>query len=267
MSAQIHPTAIVAKGAELGEGVIIGPYCIVGEKVKLGKGVTLHSHVVVEGDTTVGEGTEVFPFAVLGTKPQDLKFKGEASRLEIGARNKIREHVTMNPGTEGGGLLTKVGDDCLFMVNTHVAHDCVVGNHVIMANNATLAGHVTVGDWALLGGLSAVLQFVRVGAHAMVGGLAGVESDVIPYGLVKGERATLYGLNLIGMQRRGFKTDDINAAREAFREIFRSQGTLSERMAAADVDYGANPVVGEMLKFMHNKSKHGICQPKLEDAA
>ena len=200
----IHPTAVIEDGAELGANVEVGPYSIVGAEVSLGDGVRLHSHVVVGGQTTIGPGTEIFPFASIGLAPQDLKYAGEKSTLTIGARVRIREHVTMNPGTEGGGLITSVGDDCLFMVGSHVAHDCIVGNNVILANNATIAGHVQVGDFAILGGLSAVHQFVRIGAHSMIGGMSGIEQDLIPYGSAMGERARLRGLNLVGIKRRDY---------------------------------------------------------------
>ncbi len=263
---QIHPTAIIAETAQIADDVVIGPFCTVGPNVKLARGVKLMSHVVVDGHTEIGEETVVYPFAVLGTAPQDLKFKNEPSQLIIGARNKIREHVTMNPGTEHGGMKTVVGNDCLFMVNAHVAHDCQVGNRVILANNATLAGHVTVGDYAILGGLSAVHQFVRIGAHAMIGGMSGVESDVIPYGLVKGERASLHGLNLVGMERRGYSRDDVVNARNAYKAIFHSEGTLLERIEGAAQQFADNPAASEMVSFLRNKSKHGVCQPQ-QDAA
>lgn len=264
---QIHPTAIVADTAQIADDVVVGPFCTVGPYVKLGRGVKLVSHVVVEGRTEIGEETTVYPFAVLGTAPQDLKYHGEESVLIIGARNKIRENVTMNPGTEGGGMKTVVGSDCLFMVGAHVAHDCQVGNRVILANNATLAGHVTVGDYAILGGLSAVHQFVRIGAHAMIGGMSGVDSDVIPYGLVKGDRASLQGLNLVGMERRGYSRNDVGVARNAYKALFEAKGTLAERIESAASEYADNPAVSEMVSFLRNKSKHGVCQPKLEDAA
>jgi len=263
----IHPTSIVEAGAEIGDDCNIGPFCIIGPKVKLGRGVRLHSHVVIHGRTTIGEETEVYPFTSLGHAPQDLKYKGEDSALVIGARNRIREHVTMNPGTETGGMLTEVGNDGLFMAGTHIAHDCKVGNNVIIANYSAIAGHVHIGDHAIIGGVSGVMQFVRIGAHAMIGFMSAVESDVIPYGLVKGERASLRGLNLIGMQRRGFSSEDIAATREAFRGLFQAEGTLSERMSATAIDYGDNQLVAEMLEFIKHKSKHGICQPKFEDAA
>lgn len=263
---QIHPTAVIAETARIAEDVVIGPFCTVGPHVKLGRGVKLMSHIVVDGHTEIGEETIVYPFAVLGTAPQDLKFRDEPSQLIIGARNKIREHVTMNPGTEGGGMKTVVGNDCLFMVNSHVAHDCQIGNRVILANNATLAGHVTVGDYAILGGLSAVHQFVRIGAHAMIGGMSGVESDVIPYGLVKGERASLHGLNLVGMERRGYSRDDVASARNAYKAIFHADGTLAERIEGAAQQFAGNPAASEMVSFLRNKSKHGVCQP-VQDAA
>ena len=194
--AEIHPTAIVEKGAELADGVAVGPYCVIGPHVALAEGVKLQSHVVVSGITSIGPNTHVYPFASIGTQPQDLKYKGEPSKLVIGANNIVREHVTMNPGTEGGGMLTEVGNNCLFMMSSHVAHDCHIANHVIMANHATLGGHVSIGEWAILGGLSAVHQFVRIGQHAMVGGMSGVEQDVIPYGSVMGNRARLAGLDV-----------------------------------------------------------------------
>src|SRR5215469_15415020 len=217
---QIHPTAVVAPAARLAENVVIGPYCVVGENVTLGPRITLRSHAVVDGRTTIGEGTRLFPFASIGLEPQDLKYRGEKSELIIGRNNTIREYVTMNPGTEGGGMVTRVGDNCLFMAGAHVAHDCQIGNHVILVNHATLGGHVIIEDYAVLGGLSAVHQFVRIGRHAMIGGMSGVERDVIPYGQVMGERARLTGLNIIGMQRRGFSRDDINGLRNAYAYLF-----------------------------------------------
>lgn len=263
----IHPTAVVDQGASLGADVVIGPYCVVGANVTLGDRVRLHSHVVVDGLTTVGEETEVFPFASIGTPPQDLKFAGEESELHVGARNKIREHVTMNPGTKGGGLQTRVGDDCLFMVGAHVAHDCIVGNHVIMANNATLAGHVEVGDFAIIGGLSAVHQFVRIGAHAMIGGMSGIENDLIPYGSAMGDRARLRGLNLVGLQRRNFSRDDIHILRTAYRLLFAQEGTLSERLDDVVELYSDNSAVMEIVQFMREESSRSLLQPKASNGA
>lgn len=263
----IHPTAIVDPNAEIGSGVKIGPYSVVGPDVKLGDGVELLSHVVVSGHTSIGPETRIFPFSSIGHQPQDLKFKGEVSSLEIGARNVIREHVTMNPGTEGGGLLTKVGDECLFMVGAHVAHDCMVGNNVILVNNATLGGHVFIEDWAILGGLSAVHQFVRIGKHAMIGGKTGVEHDVIPYGIVTGNRARLEGLNIVGLKRRGFSRDLIHEIRKAYRLIFAEEGTMAERLHDVIEDFGNNEAVMDIVNFINSDSSRRICQPHMEDAA
>src|SRR5438105_2497775 len=262
---QIHPTAIVAPGAKLAEDVAIGPYCVVGDEVVLGAGVRLVAHVVVDGRTTVGERTRIFPFAAIGFEPQDLKYGGEKSSLVIGRNNTIREHVTMNPGTAGGGMVTRVGDDSLFMVGVHVAHDCQIGDHVIMANNATLAGHVVIEDYALLGGLSAVHQFVRIGRHAMIGGMSGVERDVIPYGQVMGDRARLTGLNIIGMQRRGFSRDDIQGLRGAYQFLFATDGTLSDRVNETAERFGGIAPVDDVIEFIRADSSRAICQPKGAD--
>lgn len=258
----IHAQSVVSPKAKIGAGVHIGPFCVIGDDVSIGDGTVLHSHVVVDGLTTIGRENKIFPFASIGTRPQDLKFHGEASTLTIGDRNTIREHVTMNPGTEGGGLKTVVGNDCLFMVGAHVAHDCIIGNHVILANNATLAGHVTVGDNAILGGLSAVHQFVRIGAHAMIGGMSGVEYDVIPYGLVMGERARLAGLNLVGLERRGFARDDINALMKVFKDLFYGDGTFANRLAKAENDNAGKPLIEDMLAFARTKNSRPLCQPQ-----
>ena len=260
----IHETAVVDPAAKVGANVSIGPYCVVGPEVTLGDGVVLKSHVVVDGLTEIGEGTRIFPFASIGTAPQDLKYKGEKSRLIIGRNNVIREHATMNPGTEGGGMETRVGDNGLFMIGIHVAHDCVVGNHVIMANNATLAGHVVVGDFAIIGGLAAVHQFVRIGEHAMIGGLSGVEHDVIPFGSVMGERASLAGLNLVGLKRRGFDRDTIHGIRAAYRGLFEGAGTLEERLDGVIAEFGENSVVRQVADFIRGESKRGLVVPKSE---
>ena len=265
--ARIHPTAIVEPGARIGEGVRIGPYCTVGPEVELREGVELVSHVVVGGRTVVGEGSRIFPFASIGLPPQDLKYRGEPSRLEIGRATTIREHVTINPGTAGGGMLTRVGDHCLLMVGVHVAHDCKVGNHVIMANNATLGGHVEVGDYAILGGLSAVHQFVRIGRHAMIGGMSGVEQDVIPYGSAMGDRARLSGLNIIGCKRRGISREEIHALRTAYRLLFAQEGTLSERLADVAEMFRDTPVVMEIVEFIRTGTNRPVCQPKASNAA
>lgn len=262
MTVNIHETSVVEHGAELGAGVTVGPFCHVGAKVTLGEGVELKSHVSIAGKTTIGENTVVFPFASLGHIPQDLKFGGEETELVIGANNKIREHVTMNPGTAGDRQKTVVGDGCLFMVGAHVAHDCVVGNNVIMANNATLAGHVEVGDFAIIGGLAAVHQFVRIGPFAMIGGMSGVEHDVIPYGLVKGERAHLAGLNYIGLERRGFSKDEVQSLMKAYKKIFDTQGTLVERTEQVAGEYSSQESVMRLVEFIRSKENRSICQPR-----
>lgn len=265
MTASIHPTAVIAKGAVIGTNVSIGPYCVVGPHVTLGDGVNLVSHVVVDGDTSIGAGTEIFPFASIGHRPQDKKFNGEASRLVIGERNVIREHVTMNPGTEGGGLLTRVGNDCLFMASAHVAHDCMVGNHVILANNATLAGHVTVGDGVIIGGLSAVHQFVRIGDYAFVGGMTGVGKDLIPYGMAMGERSELSGLNLVGLRRRNVSREDIKQIRELYDQLFDGEGTLAQRAAAVDAASLGEPAK-RMLDFVMSDSSRSFCTPMIKSS-
>lgn len=262
MTVTIHPSAIVDPAAKLGEGVSIGPFCVVGPDVTLGDGVRLVSHVAVDGRTSIGPETVIYPFASIGHRPQDLKFHGEPSELVIGARNQIREHVTMNPGTEGGGMITRVGDDGLFMMGSHVAHDCIVGDHVIMANNATLGGHVTLGDYVIIGGLSAVRQFVRIGSHAMIGGMSGVENDVIPFGLVMGDRARLAGLNLVGLERRGFKKDDIHALRAAYRMLFGPEGTFAERVDEVGRDFGERALISDVLSFIRAKEARSLCQPR-----
>jgi len=261
MTSQIHPSSVIEDGAQLGDNVSIGPFCVVGKDVTLGDNVTLKSHVVVDGWTQIGEGTIIYPFASIGSAPQDLKYAGEKTQLIIGKNNKIREHVTMNPGTPGDNSKTIVGDNGLFMMGAHVAHDCVVGNNVIMANNATIAGHVHVGDFAILGGLAAVLQFVRIGHHAIIGGLSGVESDVIPYGRVKGERASLAGLNLIGLERRGFDKGDIRTLQRAFNQLFGNEGTMEERIDSVEEDYGDHEGVMAIIEFARSKTKFPLCKP------
>ncbi len=258
---QIHPSAVVEAGAKLGAGVKIGPFCTVGPQVELGDGVELVSHVAVAGITSIGAGTRIFPFASIGHQPQDLKYHGEPSRLTIGARNQIREGVTINPGTEGGGMLTSVGDDCLLMAGAHVAHDCHVSHHVVMANNATLAGHIEVGEFAFVGGLAAVHQFCRIGKHAMIGGMSGVEQDVIPYGMVIGNRAHLSGLNLVGLKRRGFEREAIHKLRAAYRMLFADEGTQAERVEDVAQHFADIPLVQEVIEFTRNASSRGICMP------
>ena len=259
----IHPTALVANGAEIGADVKIGPYCIVGDFVKLSDGVELISHVVVEGITRVGTNTRIFPFASIGHQPQDLKYAGEPSELTIGCNNVIREHVTMNPGTKGGGLLTNVGNNCLFMMGAHVAHDCNIKDNVILVNNATLGGHVEIDEWAIIGGLSAVHQFVRIGKHSMIGGMSGIENDVIPYGSVIGNRARLQGLNVVGLKRRNFDRETIHGMRSAYRLMFAPEGTLAERLDDVAELMGDIEPVMEIVNFIRADSSRSICQPNL----
>ena len=258
----IHPSAVIESGARLGADVAIGPFCHVGPDVVLCDGVQLVSHVALHGRTTIGARTRIFPFASIGHQPQDLKFHGEPSTLEIGADCLIREGVTMNPGTEGGGLKTIVGDRCTFLANSHVAHDCCVGSNVILSNNVMLAGHTRVGDFVILGGGSALHQFVRVGSHAFIGGLAAVENDVIPYGMALGNRAYLAGLNLIGLKRRGFSRESIHDLRRAYRLLFAAEGTLKERVEDVAEEFASHPQVHEILDFIREGADRAILTPR-----
>ena len=264
---EIHPTAIVEDGAKLGTGVRIGTYCTVSADSKLGEGVVLDSHVVIAGRTTIGPNNRIYPFAVVGSAPQDTKYAGEASELILGANNVVREHVTMHPGTEGGGMVTRVGNNCLIMVGAHLAHDCQLGDHVILVNNVILGGHVEVQDHAILGGMSAVHQFVRIGRHSMIGGKSAVESDVIPYGSVLGNRAYLSGLNIIGLKRRGFSRDEIHGLRAAYRLLFAQEGTMQERLVDVAAMFAEHEQVMEIVAFIQADSSRALCQPKLDRAA
>ncbi|QFS83301.1 acyl-ACP--UDP-N-acetylglucosamine O-acyltransferase [Roseivivax sp. THAF197b] len=226
---RIHPSAYVEEGAEIGPGCEIGPFCHIGPDVRLGPDNVLKSHVVLTGDTVIGTGNTFFSFGVIGEIPQDKKFKGEKTRLEIGDRNRIREHVTINAGTEGGGGVTRVGNDCLIMAGAHVAHDVVVGNNVILVNNSALAGHCVIHDDVIVGGLSGVHQFVRIGRGAIIGAVTMVTNDVIPYGLVQAPRGVLDGLNLVGLKRRGVARRDITALRAAFQMLAQGEGAFADR--------------------------------------
>ena len=262
MATAIHPTAVVEPGARLGEGVAIGPYCCLGPEVELGKGVTLHSHVVIAGRTQIGAGTTVYPFSSLGHPPQDLKYKGEPSRLLIGYKTTIREHVTVNTGTEGGGMQTRIGDNCLLMAGAHVAHDCVLGDGVVMANQVTLGGHVSLGDGAIIGGLSAVHQFVRIGRNAMIGGMSGIEQDVIPFGLAVGDRASLTGLNLVGLRRRNVSREEIAQLGRAYRELFEGEGPFTSRVDRLAQRSQESPLLAELCRFLQAPSERAILQPR-----
>jgi UDP-N-acetylglucosamine acyltransferase len=258
---EVHATSIVEAGARLGEDVRIGPFCHVGKDVVLGDQVELVSHAVVAGRTTIGARTRIFPFASIGHQPQDLKYKGEPSTLDVGNDCLIREGVTMNPGTAGGGMATVVGDHCAFLANSHVGHDCRVGSNVIFSNNVMLAGHVSVGDFAILGGGAAVIQFARVGSHAFLGGMSGLENDLIPYGMALGNRAHLSGLNIVGLQRRGFSREDIHSLRRAYRALFADEGTLQERMEDVEKEFAGHPIVKEILAFVREGGKRSLCVP------
>lgn len=261
MGVEIHPSAIIEDGAQLGEGVKVGPFCMVGANVVLGDRVELKSHVVITGKTEVGEDTVIFPFAVIGEIPQDLKFNGEETRLIIGKRNRIREHVTMNTGTEGGGGLTKVGDDGLFMAGCHVAHDVILGDRVIVVNNAALAGHCIIGDDVIIGGLSGVHQWVRIGQGAIIGAVTMVTADVLPYGLVQAQRGELDGLNLVGLKRRGVARADISALREALKRLSSGEGTFQERARALGEDSDSD-YVRQIVEFVTGATDRSFLTPK-----
>ena len=258
--AQIHPSAIVEEGAKIGAGAIVGPFSIVGPDVTLAPRVELKSHVVVTGRTSIGEDTTVFPFTVLGEIPQDLKFKGEASRLEIGARNRIREHVTMNTGTEGGGGVTRVGDDGLFMAGCHIAHDAAVGDRCIVVNSAAIAGHCVLEDDVIVGGLSGVHQWVRIGQGAIIGAVTMVTADVLPFGLVHGARGQLEGLNLVGLKRKGVARSDITALRAAFQMLAQGEGAFQDRAKRLG-DESDTQYVQQMVDFILGDSDRHFLTP------
>ena len=254
----IHKDAIISTSAQ------IGPYVVIGPNVEIGNNVQVHSHVNISGNTKIGEGTIIFPFASLGNDPQDLKYKGESTKLEIGKNNKIREYVTINPGTETGGGLTKIGDNCLFMISSHIAHDCNVGNNVIIANNVPLGGHVSIEDNVVIGGNSAVQQFTRIGKLAMIGGMTGVLHDVIPYGLSIGNRNYLQGLNLIGLRRANFENRDILGLTEAYKEIFATKN-LTDNLDKLNGEFKKNPLVKDVIDFITKDKKRSICTPFLKE--
>lgn len=252
----IHSTAIISEGAKIGDNVKIGPFCVVDENVSLGDGCELISHVVVTGHTTIGKGNRLFPFASIGHQPQDLKFHGEPSEVVIGDNNTIRESVTINPGTEGGGMLTKIGSGNLLMAYSHVAHDCIVGDEVIMANNATLAGHVTVEDGAIIGGMSAIHQFLRIGKYSMIGGMSGVVKDIPPFCLAAGGyRPGLAGLNLVGLRRRGFGSERIKLLKEIYRLLLQGSGSIESRLAEAERLAADDADAQHLVEFVRTSEK------------
>jgi UDP-N-acetylglucosamine acyltransferase len=258
---QIHPNAIVHDGAVIGAGCQIGAFCVVGPKVVLGDQVELLSHVAVSGDTSIGAGSKLWPFASIGSAPQDLKYRGEPTKLIVGENNMIREYVTMNPGTEGGGGVTKVGDNNLFMMQVHVGHDSQVGSNIVFANGVQVAGHVVIGDSAVLGSMAGIHQYCRIGTGAMVGACSTVVNDVIPYGTTISDRATLGGLNLIGLKRRGYDKDKINELRRVYKTLFKGEGALMQRAQDLSDEELDNPLVQDVLEFVLANSDRAFCTP------
>ena len=257
----IHKSSVIDPKAKISNKVKIGPFCYIGPNVILNENVELVSNVHIEGNTTIGNGTRIFPFASLGTQPQDLKFKNEKNSLDIGKNNLIREYVTINPGTEGGGSKTIIGNNCLFMISSHVAHDCKIGNNVIIANNVPLGGHVTIEDSVVIGGNSAVQQFTRIGRLAMIGGMTGVLKDVIPFGLSIGNRNHLQGLNLIGLRRKKYDNQKIMGLSKAYKEIFSSKN-LHENLSKINGEHKGNELVKEVINFIEKDKKRPICSPQ-----
>ena len=259
----IHSSSIVDKNASIGKDIKVGPFCYIGPKVQIEDGVELISNVHIEGNTKIGKGTRIFPFASIGTSPQDLKYKGEESSLEIGENNIIREYVTINPGTKGGGGKTIIGNGCLLMISSHVAHDCLIGNNVVIANNVPLGGHVTIEDSVVIGGNSAVQQFTRIGRLAMIGGMTWVLKDVIPFGLSFGNRNYLRGINLIGLKRKKYENKKIMELDKAYKKIFLSKN-LHENLNKINGEYKNNDLVTEVIKFISKDKKRPICTPLAE---
>ena len=262
MTASIHPTAVVDSRATIGAGVTIGPYCVVGPEVVIGDGTVLKSHVNVDGRTRIGKACTVWPFASIGTQTQDLKYQGEPTRVVIGEECIIRESVTVHPGTKAGDFLTTVGDRCFILAYAHVAHDCRIGNNVVLSNTVMLAGHCHIGDYAILGGGVGIHQFVRVGHHAFIGGMSAIEKDVIPYGMAVGNRAVLAGLNVIGLRRRGFSRDSIHELRRAYRLLFAHEGTLKERMDDVEAMHPDHVTVREILGFIRAGGDRSVLTPR-----
>jgi len=257
----IHNTSVINKKAKISNKVNIGPFCNIGPNVELSEGVELISNVHIEGNTVIGKNTKIFPFASIGTQPQDLKFNNEENSLLIGEKNIIREYVTINPGTEGGGSKTIIGNNCLFMISSHIAHDCIIGDNVIIANNVPLGGHVTIEDSVVIGGNSAVQQFTRIGRLAMIGGMTGVLKDVTPFGLSIGNRNYLQGLNLIGLRRKKYDNKKIIGLDKAYKEIFSSKN-LHENLSKINGEYKDNELVSEVIRFIERDKKRPICTPQ-----
>lgn len=261
--ARIHPTAVISNYVTLGDDVEIGPFCVLEGNVTIGNNAILKSHISIVGNTTIGDGLKVYPFASIGNDPQDLKFNGEDTKLIIGDNCVVREGVTINPGTSTGSNETRIGNGCVFLANSHVAHDCVVGDHVILSNGVLLAGHVTLGNHVIMGGASAVHQFTRIGDYAFIGGLAGVENDVIPFGISLGNRAYLGGVNLIGMKRHGIARESIHAVRQAYKDLFVEQDeTLQVRLDKLSPDLLSDPQVAHIVNFIKEASDRSLCVPR-----
>ena len=256
----IHETAIIDSKAKISSNVKIGPYTVIGSNVEIGEGSEIQSHVSIMGNTKIGINNKIYSFVSIGNDPQDLKYRGEQTKLEIGNNNKIREYVTINPGTIGGGGLTKIGNNCLFMVSSHIAHDCLVGNNVILANNVPLGGHAEIEDDVIIGGNSAVQQFTRIGRAAMIGGMCGVVRDIIPYGIAHGNRSILQGLNLIGLRRKNIPNHKIMILNEAYKEIFKNEN-LTQNLKNLTVDLKRNELVLEVVTFLEKDKKRPICTP------
>jgi len=256
----IHKTAIIDPKAKISSNITIGAYSVIGPDVEIDKNTIIHSHVNISGHTKIGKENKIYPFASIGNDPQDLKYSGEETRLIIGDKNTIREYVTINPGTIGGGGKTLIGDNCLFMISSHIAHDCLVGNNVILANNVPLGGHAIIEDNVVIGGNSAVQQFTRIGKMAMIGGMTGVLNDVIPYGLSTGNRNCLQGLNLIGLRRSKFENKEILGLSEAYKEIFATKNII-ENISNLNISFKENVLVKEVIKFITKDKKRSICTP------
>ena len=255
----IHSTAIIDSKAKISENVHIGPYCVIGPNVEIKENTEIQSHVNISGHTKIGNGNKIYPFVSIND-PQDLKYNGEPTNLVIGDNNKIREYVTINPGTVGGGGKTIIGNNCLFMVSSHVAHDCQLGNNIIIANNVAIAGHAIIDDHVIIGGNSAVQQFTRIGKMAMIGGMTGVLHDVIPYGLSTGNRNSLQGLNLIGLRRAKFDNKEILGLSDAYKEIFATKN-INENLSKLNGSFKDNPLVKEVIEFITRDKKRSICTP------
>ena len=256
----IHKTALIDSKAKINSNVDVGPYTVIGSNVEIGENSVIQSHVNITGNTKIGKNNKIYPFASIGNDPQDLKYKGEESKLEIGDNNKIREYVTINPGTDGGGGITKVGNNCLFMVSAHIAHDCLVGDNVILANNVPLGGHAYIEDNVIIGGNSAVQQFTRIGNSAMIGGMCGVVRDVIPYGVAHGNRSMLQGINVIGLRRKNIANKEIITLTDAYKDIFKNEN-LTENLNSLSEKLKKNSLVREVVDFLEKDKKRPICTP------